>query len=104
MKVKIFFVLGLAAGSLFLFSACDKEFFCDGRGELTVTNKSLNTVQQILIDGTNYGTIDPDESKTIELPAGKYTLQIKGVSGGSGCSSSQVTIDACGSVGRSCSN
>lgn len=104
MKLKFCFVLCLAFCSMLFFSACDKELFCDGRGELVVTNKSLHTVQQITIDGTNYGTIDPGETKTIELPAGKYNLQFEGVSGGAGCSPSQVTIDACGTIGRSCSN
>ncbi|MDX2134740.1 MAG: hypothetical protein SFV52_08140 [Saprospiraceae bacterium] len=104
MKVASIIMLCIASCIIVLFTACDEEARCDGRGELVVTNKSLRTVQMIIIDGTNYGTIDPDETKTIELPSGKYTLEFDGVSGGGGCSPSQVTIDACGSVGRSCSN
>ncbi len=86
------------------FTACDKEAYCEGRGTLNVENKSLHTVQRILIDGTNYGSLDPGESKDIELAAGKYTLQFVGINSGGGCTPSQVTIDACGEEGRSCSN
>lgn len=99
-RTTIFLTLGLLIA--LTFSSCDKEFFCQGRGELTVENQSQHTVHEILIDGTSYGTIDPDETKTIELPAGEYTLQFKGISGGSGCSPSELTIDACGEVGRAC--
>jgi hypothetical protein len=75
----------------------------DGWGVLRVTNKSNLTVQKISISGTNYGTIDLGEVKTIELPVGKYTVEINGISGGTGCSPSDVNIPDCGIVGRSCS-
>ncbi len=78
---------------------CDK----DGWGVLSITNKSLNTVQRISIDNTNYGTIDPDETKEIDLPEGEYELRISGLNGG-GCNPAQVTIPDCGKVGRSCSH
>jgi hypothetical protein len=76
----------------------------DGWGTLHVTNKSNSTVQTIRISGTNYGSLDPGESKTIELPVGSYTVEINGLSGGSGCSPSEVNIPDCGTVGRSCSH
>lgn len=84
--------------------SCDKEAFCGGKGTLTVKNSSLHTVQEIFISNTSYGTIDPDETKEIELPAGTYKLKFKGISGGPGCNSeSEFVLDACGDVGRQCS-
>ena len=45
-------------------SSCDiLKMSCEGMGTLKLTNKSHNTVHRIMIDGVNYGTLDPDESK-----------------------------------------
>lgn len=85
-------------------TSCAKEFLCDGKGTLTVKNSSLHTVQQIVISGTDYGTIDPGESKEIDLTAGTWKLKFVGISGGEGCTSeSEFVIDACGELGRQCS-
>ena len=73
-------------------------------GTLRCTNTSVNTVQRILISGTNYGTIDPNEYRDISLAPGSWNLQFQGISGGSGCSSSSFNIAACQSIGRTCSN
>lgn len=98
-----------AAGILMLSTSCEAlleeqvDLSCDnGWGTLHVSNESLHTIHKILIDNTNYGTLDPGEEKDIVLPNGKYELQFRGISGGSGCSSSFVTIPDCGKVGRSC--
>lgn len=77
----------------------------DGWGKLRLENTSLNTVQRILIGGTNYGTLDPGESETYELPVGDYTVTMEGISGGGGCGApSEVHIPDCGTVGRNCSH
>ena len=112
MKKTFLNLLVLFTISMFALSSCiiepDEEVTpadngCGGKGTLSVTNKSLHTVQKIRIDGTNFGTIDPDETKKISLAAGRYELQIIGVSGGSGCNSAFVNIAECQTVGRSCS-
>lgn len=72
-------------------------------GTIRCSNTSLHTVQKIMINGTNYGTIDPGEFRDISLAPGSWTLQFVGISGGSGCSASSFNIAACQSMGRSCS-
>jgi hypothetical protein len=77
---------------------------CGGMGTLELTNKSLNTVHKILVDGINYGTIDPGEKKEIPLAAGEHVFQQIGISGGVGCSAGRVIIVECKTSGYSCSN
>ncbi len=89
-------------------SSCDEleiEPSCSDQGTLQVCNKSLHTVQKIIINNTNYGTIDPDECKDIKLAVGTYTLRMEGVSGGNGCNIvSTFIIAECDNIGRSCSH
>ena len=73
-------------------------------GTLELTNKSIGTVQRIMIDGVNYGSLDPSESKEISLAPGEHTFQQVGISGGSGCSEAKVIIVAGQTSGFSCSN
>ena len=87
---------------LFSLSSCEKS--CSGKGTLKLTNKSLHTVQKIMIDGVNYGTIDPGESKEIELAAGEHDFQQVGISGGAGCSAAKVIIVECETSGFSCNS
>lgn len=56
-----------------------------------------------MLNGTNYGTIDPGEYREISLAPGNWSLQFVGISGGSGCNASAFNIAACQSMGRSCS-
>lgn len=72
-------------------------------GTLHCVNTSLHTVQRILINNTNYGSLDPGGSMDIELAPGNWTVEFVGLSGGSGCSPSSFNITACQTVGRSCS-
>jgi hypothetical protein len=83
--------------------SCSK-LICNGKGTLKLTNKSTNTVQKIMINGVNYGTIDPGESKSVELVPGSYTFQQVGISGGTGCSQATVNIVECKTQGFSCSS
>ena len=85
-------------------SSCTKTESCDGMGTLTLTNNSNGTVQKLMIDGVNYGTIDPDEKKDIKLGAGEHEFQFVGISGGSGCSAAKVIIVGCKSSGFQCNN
>jgi len=73
-------------------------------GTLRCTNTSSNTVQRIMISGTNYGSLDPGETRSIDLAPGSWSLQFVGISGGSGCSASTFNIAACQSVSRGCSH
>jgi hypothetical protein len=76
---------------------------CQGMGKLAVTNKSPNTIQKLMIDGVSYGTLDPDEKKTVSLAAGHHSWQLVGVTGGSGCSEASVIIVECETTSFSCS-
>lgn len=87
---------------LIIILSCESD--CSSRGYLQLTNKSLNTIQKIMIDGVNYGTLDPGESKTITLAVGEHEFQQVGISGGSGCSAAKVIIIECETQGFSCSN
>jgi hypothetical protein len=78
---------------------CEKD-----TGTLCLTNGSLNTVQRIMINGVNYGSLDPGGHKDIELTPGTYNVQQKGISGGGGCSAFSVNIVACVLQAYSCNN
>lgn len=97
------------AGSLllfsFFFSSCEalEEGICDGKGTLRVENTSLHTVQKIIIDGKNYGTLDPGDFQEIPLNEGKYLVEIIGISGGGGCLAHYVTISECDTQISGCS-
>lgn len=73
-----------------------------GSGTLKLTNSSHGTVQRIMIDGVNYGSLDPGESKDISLAAGQHDWQLQGISGGTGCSSAKVTIVECQTTSFQC--
>jgi hypothetical protein len=84
-------------------SSCKKkEATCSGSGTLKLTNSSHATVQRAMIDGVNYGSLDPGEAKEISLPAGQHDWQLVGISGGSGCSAAKVTIVECKTAGFEC--
>ncbi len=72
-------------------------------GTLRVKNNSLHTVQRILVNGANHGSLDPGEERFFEKSPGDYTIQLVGLSGGSGCSAATVHIAACTVEGLSCS-
>ena len=72
-------------------------------GVLRCTNTSLHTVQRILLNDTNYGTLDPGEYRDYALAPGHWTLQFVGLSGGTGCIQSSFNIAAGQSIGRGCS-
>lgn len=95
-------LLLFSAGTL-AFTGCD-EILDPTMGTLRLTNKSISTVQRIMIDGINYGTIDPDESKDISLAPGTHVFQQVGISGGGGCSEASVIIVAGRTSAFSCSN
>lgn len=73
-------------------------------GTLYCHNASTNTVQRVLLSGTNYGSLDPGESRSFELAPGNWTLQFVGISGGPGCDESIFNIAACQTVSRACSH
>jgi hypothetical protein len=55
-----------------------------------------------MIDGINYGSLDPGESKSISLPAGEHEFQQVGISGGAGCNPAKVIIIECETQGFEC--
>ena len=80
--------------------SCESD--CKGEGYLKLTNTSTGTVQRIMIDGINYGSLDPGESKSISLPAGEHEFQQVGISGGAGCNPAKVIIIECETQGFEC--
>jgi len=102
-KIKMFLIaIVLMAITASVNTSCE-DLFCDGKGTLSLENKSLFTVQKIMINGVNYGTIDPGETKEIDLTPGIYGWQLVGISGGTGCSAAAVTIVECETQAFSCS-
>lgn len=101
-KIKLL-VSTIAVIVAFTSFSCD-EVVCDGKGTLSHENKSLNTVQRIMIDGVNYGSLDPGEMEEIKLAPGQHLWQLAGISGGSGCSAAYVIIQECETSAFSCSN
>jgi len=77
---------------------------CNGKGTLHLENKSLHTVQRIIIDGHNYGTLDPGDKEEFSLAEGQHSMQFQGISGGEGCTPSTVFIVECEHEYFSCSN
>lgn len=93
-------VTAIAVLISFWYVSCTKT--CTGNGTLELTNTSQSTVQRIMIDGVNYGTVDPGEKKDIPLAAGTHSFQQQGISGGNGCSEASVIIVECKTTGFSC--
>lgn len=75
---------------------------CNGKGYLDVTNSSTNTVQRLLVDGVNYGLLEPGDTKEISLAAGQHYWKLVGVSGGCGCNPAAVIIVECETSSYSC--
>lgn len=94
-----FLLIGCIVFSLSCGKPCAKN-----KGTLELTNKSLNTIQKVMINGINYGTLDPGEKKSFDLNIGEYDVIQQGISGGTGCSAAKVNIVACETQGMSCSN
>lgn len=93
-----------------MLTACDKDDIAPppsstacNTGILRCTNSSLHTVQRIVISGVNHGTLDPGETRIIELAPGNWTLRFLGIAGGPGCTESSFNIAACQTVSRGCS-
>ena len=91
----------LFATGIIMHTGCKK--ICGGKGTIEVKNKSLSTVQRIMIDGVNYGTIDPGETFSRDMFPGKYAVDVEGISGGTGCSTAQLTVVECETTAISCS-
>ena len=94
-------VLIFAAVLSLMLSSCDELNFCNGMGTLSVENKSDGTLQKLMIDGVNYGTIDPGETKEVKLAAGSHNWKVVGYNGG-GCNEASVIIVECETTSFSC--
>lgn len=96
----LFFILG----SICLVGVSCGKLCPSSNGTLALKNSSLNTVQKIMIDGVNYGTLDPGEDDTYDLPAGEHEFAQVGISGGTGCSPAKVIIVECETQSFQCKN
>lgn len=104
MKSQIFKVLFILL--ILPFTSCEELILettpsCSGSA-IKVENRSHTTVQKIIINDINYGTIDPDEVREIQFSSGTYTVELRGVSGGTGCSEGTIILDDCETRGYSC--
>jgi hypothetical protein len=104
-KIKIILiVIALLVITASINFSCDPiKDECDGMGTLSIENKSLSTVQRLMIDGVNYGSVDPGNKKDTNLAPGTHSWQMVGISGGTGCSAATVIIVACQTSSFSCS-
>lgn len=101
-KIKmILMVIALLAFTATVNTSCE-DILCDGMGTLHVTNTSHSTVQKLMINGVNYGTLDPNEEKSVDLTPGAYAWQLIGISGGTGCGAAVVNIVECKTSSFSC--
>lgn len=96
---KGFIISGLLMAIVCL--SCE-DMMCDGKGTLSVENTSIGTVQQLRVDGVNYGSVDPGKTKKVDLAPGEHTWQMIGLSGGVGCSAATVIIMECEESSFSC--
>jgi hypothetical protein len=94
--------LALSGVVFSLLSLSCEDLVCDGMGTLSVKNTSIGTVQQLHVDGVNYGTVDPGKTKEVDLAPGEHSWQMIGLSGGVGCSSATVIIQECKTSSFSC--
>jgi hypothetical protein len=104
MKAKILIAITFLV--IVLFFSCeptDGTDPCDGMGTLSVENTSHSTVQRLMVDGVNHGTLDPGKTKDAKLAPGTHSWQLIGISGGNGCSAASVIIVACKTSSFSCS-
>ena len=85
------------------FSCGPTKDTCDGNGTLSVENTSHLTVQRLMVDGVNYGSVDPGNQKDAKLAPGTHSWQMVGISGGPGCGSATVIIVACQTSSYTCS-
>jgi len=89
---------------LFFLTTCKNLTCLKTTGTLKLTNTSVSTIQKMLVDGINYGTLDPGESKEIDLAVGTHTFSFEGISGGTGCSAGSVIIQQCETSSFSCAH
>lgn len=126
MKNKINLILALCLATTGLITSCEKQkdgctdskatnynsdatdddgscVYCNAKGTLRLSNTSVNTTQEVKIDGINYGLLYPGDTKEYSLAAGSHTFITDGVANGDGCDSpATVIIIACQTESFSC--
>lgn len=94
-KIKLFLIAAVLLTITASTSISCEKLLCSGKGTLSVENSSHSTVQKLMVNGVNYGTLDPGETKKVDLTPGPYVWQLVGISGGTGCSIAEVNISEC---------
>jgi len=75
-------------------TSCNKYVYKGQKiGILELTNNSISTVQQVIVNDSIYGTLNPGKSMGIKLAPGNYHWQLKGING-EGCNAIYGTIVA----------
>jgi hypothetical protein len=95
-------VLFTAVLLMFTFLSCE-DLTCDGKGTLSVENSSISTTQRLMVDGVNYGSVDPGKTKEVDLAPGQHIWQLVALAGGTGCSAATVIIEKCETSSYKCS-
>jgi len=81
----------------------DNTCECSGDGFLIASNKSTNTLQRLMIDGVNFGSLDPGEETTVRIAEGTHDLEFQSIGGSGGCYASKLVIVECDTESRTCS-
>ena len=92
-KIKeIVLILILLFAVTMMITSCNKYVYKGQKiGILELTNNSSSTVQQVSVNDSIYGTLNPGKTMKLRLLPGTYTWQLKGVNG-EGCTPVTGTI------------
>jgi len=90
-KIKLFLMM---TALVILTASCNKYVYKGQKiGILELKNNSISTIQQVVVNDSIYGTLNPGKSMEIKLVPGIYKWQLKGVNG-EGCNLTFGTIVA----------
>jgi len=90
-KIKLFLMM---TALVILTASCNKYVYKGQKiGILELKNNSISIVQQVIVNDSIYGTLNPGKSMEIKLVTGNYHWQLKGING-EGCNAIYGTIVA----------
>jgi hypothetical protein len=90
-KIKLFLIMAVV---VILTASCNQYVYKGQKiGILELTNRSISTVQEVCVNDSIYGKLNPGKTMKVKLLPGVYTWQLKGVNG-NGCTPTTGTIVA----------
>jgi len=82
---KIVLIIILLFAVIMMLTSCNKYVYKGQKiGILELKNNSESTIQNVVINDSIYGTLQPGKLIKVKLPHGVYTWQLQGVNG-EGC-------------------